>query len=371
MRLIDPEIEISGYDPYDGLDSYLFSLIKFSKILKIGLIQLNKRSPVNFRKVLGIAKNINPKALALFLLSYYERKKRGIKNFGEDFRELIFKNIMDLQDKKYYGWGYPFHWQSKSFFFPKYLSNTVVSSFVGMSLINYYKDLKMDSLRLDLERLVDFFMNSLNKYEDSSGICLSYSPVDNTRIINTSLLAGEFLIKFYNNIDKDSKIENFINKIFKFSIDKQNFDGSWFYGIDKRYKWIDSFHTGYVLASLNEYYKFSGDLMAKRAIQKGFYYYKKKFFLRDGIVKYYYNKVYPIDIHSISQAIITIRKLENFKEKGEEEILDSIVFWTNKNMYSEKKGYYFFQKNRFYTNKINYLRWAQAWIYYANSFLKS
>jgi len=370
LKLRDPEIEISGYDPYDGLNSYLFNLIKFSKFLKIGLIQLNKRSIINFRKVLGISKSINPKALALFLLSYYERKKRGIEKFDEDFKELVFKNIKDLQDKNYYGWGYPFHWQSKSFFFPKYLSNTVVSSFVGMSLIDYYQDLKIDSLKLDLDKLVDFFLNSLNKYEDNSGLCLSYSPVDNTKIINTSLLAGEFLIKFYNNINRDSKIENFINKIFEFSIDKQNINGSWFYGIDKKYNWIDSFHTGYVLVSLNEYYKISGDLKAKRAIQKGFNYYKKKFLLKSGVVKYYPDKVYPIDIHSISQAIITIKKLENFKEKDENEILESIMFWTDRNMYNKKEGYYYFQKNRFYKNKINYLRWAQAWIYYANSFLE-
>ncbi|KAF0234977.1 MAG: hypothetical protein FD167_4634, partial [bacterium] len=54
-----------GYDPYDGLNSSLYPLIPDSKILRIALIQLVKRSPINFRPLLGIEKGENPKALAL------------------------------------------------------------------------------------------------------------------------------------------------------------------------------------------------------------------------------------------------------------------------------------------------------------------
>ena len=369
MRFEEPKIDLYGYDPYDGLNSYLFNLIKYSKLLKISLIQFNKRSPINFRKILGIKKEINPKALALMILSYYERNKRNLPNLNNKLIEEIIKNTIVLQDKEYKGWGYPFPWQSKSFFFRRGLSNTVVSSFVGLGLIEYYKETKDKKIKNLIEDLIDFFINKLNKHKDKNGICLSYSPIDNTKIINTSLLAGEFLIKYYSEINTDSGLEKPISSIFNFAILNQNNDGSWYYGIEKKYNWIDSFHTGYVLVSLNEYYKLTNDIKSKRSIQKGFNYYKNNFLLKNGIVKYYNNKIYPIDIHSIAQAIITLKKLENFKENNEEEFLKSIIHWTNANMYNKKKRYFYFQKKKSHKNKINYLRWSQAWIYYANSFL--
>jgi len=32
-----------------------------------------------------------------------------------------------------------------------------------------------------------------------------------------------------------------------------------------------------------------------------------------------------------------------------------------------KKGYFYYQKHRFYTNKISYMRWSQAWMLLAIS----
>jgi len=34
-------------------------------------------------------------------------------------------------------------------------------------------------------------------------------------------------------------------------------------------------------------------------------------------------------------------------------------------MWDEQRGYFYFQKTKWYTNKIPYLRWPNAWMYYA------
>jgi len=41
-----------------------------------------------------------------------------------------------------------------------------------------------------------------------------------------------------------------------------------------------------------------------------------------------------------------------------------IAKWTIDNIQDEK-GYFYYQRYRFFTNKIPYMRWSQAWMFYA------
>jgi hypothetical protein len=45
-----------------------------------------------------------------------------------------------------------------------------------------------------------------------------------------------------------------------------------------------------------------------------------------------------------------------------------IAGWAIANMQDEK-GYFYYQKGRWITNKIPYIRWSQAWMFYALSLL--
>jgi hypothetical protein len=38
--------------------------------------------------------------------------------------------------------------------------------------------------------------------------------------------------------------------------------------------------------------------------------------------------------------------------------------WAIENLRSPR-GYFYYQRNRFYTNRIEYMRWSQAWMSYA------
>jgi hypothetical protein len=48
------------------------------------------------------------------------------------------------------------------------------------------------------------------------------------------------------------------------------------------------------------------------------------------------------------------------------ELINKVLNWTINNMQS-KKGYFYFQKKKGITSKIAYMRWAQAWMFYAFS----
>src|SRR3989475_9967429 len=67
----------AGYDPYDALNSRVFTALPFlnSRLPRLVLTQALKRSPVNIRRLLLIPKTQNPKAIALFLAACLKLSK--------------------------------------------------------------------------------------------------------------------------------------------------------------------------------------------------------------------------------------------------------------------------------------------------------
>jgi hypothetical protein len=59
----------AGYDPYDALNSRLFSVLPLlnSRFPRLVLTQALKRCPINIRRFLLVPKTQNPKAIALFM----------------------------------------------------------------------------------------------------------------------------------------------------------------------------------------------------------------------------------------------------------------------------------------------------------------
>jgi hypothetical protein len=115
--------------------------------------------------------------------------------------------------------------------------------------------------------------------------------------------------------------------------------------------------------------KYSKDNSYCQALDKGFTYYINTFFTKQGISKYYSNSIYPVDVHSPAQFIITLIKLDKFYEH--KKLADTVLNWTIKNMQS-KKGFFYYQANKFFTCRIPYIRWAQAWMFYAlSTYLKA
>ena len=52
--------------------------------------------------------------------------------------------------------------------------------------------------------------------------------------------------------------------------------------------------------------------------------------------------------------------------KEYESLVDKVLSWTIEHMCA-KKGYFYYQKRKLFTIKIPYMRWSQAWMFYALS----
>ena len=68
--------------------------------------------------------------------------------------------------------------------------------------------------------------------------------------------------------------------------------------------------------------------------------------------------------HSPAQMIITLSKLGKFKEYRK--LIDKVLIWTIENMQSDQ-GYFYYQIGKHYKSRTPYMRWAQAWMFYALS----
>jgi hypothetical protein len=361
--------DFKGYDPYDGLNSSLFQAIPFlskSRIARLVWIQLFKRLPFNLRPIVGIKKEYNPKALGLFLSGYCNLY---IKRPEKKFIEMIhfFSDKLDqLVNKNYSGacWGYNFDWQAKAFFQPKNTPTVVATSFIGCALLDAYEITREERMLRTARSACDFIIKDLNRTFNHNGdFAFSYSPLDKTVVFNASLLGSRLLSRVYSLTHEDELLESARRSV-AFCCDYQKNDGSWSYGTLDFHQWIDNFHTGYNLECIADYIEFSGDHSFDKYLNNGFEYYINTFFTEEGVSKYYSNSVYPVDIHSPAQMIITLAKLGKISEYKHLE--NKVLSWTIDNMQSDE-GYFYYQINKYFSSRIPYIRWAQAWMFYALS----
>jgi len=99
-------------------------------------------------------------------------------------------------------------------------------------------------------------------------------------------------------------------------------------------------------------------------LEKGFEESAKYLVTREGVPKYYDVSLHPIEIHSCAQSIITYvvcRDLSPISINRAKQVLN----WTVNNMFHKNGGYFYYQRYKYYTIKIPYMRWAQAWMYRA------
>lgn len=359
-----------GWDPYDGLNSWVIQNTIFgkSRLFRLAWIQLFKRSPINLRNVFGVKKGYNTKGLGLFVIGYCNLAKLDPSNEDLTHRvKTLSDKLIELTSDGYSGacWGYNFDWQARAFFQPKGTPTVVATSFVAEALFMAYELTKKPEYRDTALSSSKFVLRDLNRTFDEKGsYTLSYSPLDNTQVFNAGLLGAKLLAQCY----QYEKNEEFIaeaKKICTYVCDKQNEDGSWPYSNLSYHQWIDSFHTGFNLECLDAYVRISKDNAFKNSIEQGLKYYLNNFFLPDGKSKYYNNKTYPIDIHAPAQLIVSLNKMNCFNENRI--LADTVLNWTVKNMQT-RSGYFYYQKRKSLSSKIPYMRWAQSWMFYAMSY---
>lgn len=402
--------EFAGYDPYDGLNSRVFQStpLRSSRLARLAWTQFFKRSPVNFRKLAGVPRERNAKGIALFALAALADFRRTRTKQAEiEARELL-DDLMGMSLKGFKGacWGYNFDWQSRSFFAPKGTPTMVPTAFAARALCEAAEVIDAAAYLPYARTICDFILNDLNRTEETSEeICFSYSPLDHTRVFNASLMAGEVLGTVGAMLREESLCDLAVRAT-RYVIRRQHADGSWAYGADSHQAWSDNFHTAFILTSLSRIIRTLGSGAVRDessnsrsaggegaggevermltppqplpqsgegkngsadelepALARGYEFWKERFFLSNGWPKYYPHQLYPADVHSAAAAVVALVELRG-RFPATWDLAEQIATWAIENLRSPH-GYFYYQRKRFYTNRIEYLRWSQAWMAYA------
>jgi hypothetical protein len=377
----------AGYDPYDALNSKIYNALPFLdfRLFRLGFTQALKRSPINFRPLLLVPKTENSKAIALFLMAFLKLKKLGLLK-DESLIELMIQKLITLRSPRdlitrnselatrrlksvtcnlnnhYWCWGYNFDWQTRSLLVPEYTPNIICTTFAGNALLDAYQLYGNPRFLEFAISAGHFIINFLAGTVNGDEICFSYTPLAVEQVHNANLLGAAFVSRLYKVSREKVFIDESLSAV-RYSVRRQREDGSWPYSEDVKARWVDNFHTGYNLVSLNKFCLYAQREEFLTSLKKGLDFYVKNFFTKDGIAKYYNDGMYPIDIHSIAQSIITLVELKSYLERGAEPAL-GIFEWVDRNMKS-REGYFYYQKTIWFKNKVSYMRWSQAWMLYA------
>jgi len=247
----------------------------------------------------------------------------------------------------------------------------VPTAFAARALLDAHRTFKDNQYLETARSSCEFILKDLKRtIEDNQAdeLCFSYSPLDQTRVFNASLFAAETLA-CVGGVEGGSEFSDLANdaaiRAARYVIRRQNEDGSWAYGAGPGLQWVDNFHTAFVLLSLSKMMKcLPGDeIDLSPALQRGYRFWRERFFLADGWPKYYHDTLYPADAHAAATAIITLIELQEL-DSDALSLAETIATWSIRNL-RDGRGFFYYQRRRFYTVRTPFMRWTQAWMLFA------
>lgn len=351
--------DYKGYEPFDGLSSYL-KIFTFGNWFAERVLQQSVlRCPFHIRPWLGIKPKQSTKGMG-FLARGYNRMWEITKNQEwKDKAAVCLEWLMKNTSKEYSGvcWGNHFDYASRGFQLPRFVPTVVWTGLIGQVFLEAYELFGVEKYLGVAKSACDFILKDLRHENFSESLCISYVPFKTLMLHNSNMIAAALLARTYS-ITKKEELLKVAKKAMSYSCDHQHDDGSWFYGEDKTYHWIDNWHTAYNLDSLRWYILSTGDKEFLENLERGYDFYKNNFFEQDGKPKYFFNRVYPVDIQCAAQAIDTL----SFFSDDDPEALKlgtKVALWTIQNM-QDKKGYFYYRKLKWKTVKTPMLHWGQA-----------
>ena len=377
-----------GWDPHDALSSPLLRQLTFQNhYARIFWVQLLRRSPLNLRRLLAIRQGYNPKGMGLFLASY--ARKYAVTHNPQQREYVIFLARWLLENAcpgySGMGWGYNFDWPNRAFFAPAGTPTIVNTAFIALAFLDMHLLLQNDlewskvvsdlvlpsetgterqskiSTFLDVARSAcDFILRDLNAiFQTESELCFSYTPLDQRAVHNANMLGAWLLASVFAQTDEHILRTSALAAA-RFTARRQRSDGSWPYGVVSHEHWVDNFHTAFVLVALKRVGDCARTDEFRECVLRGYEFWKNRMFLADGCPKYYSDRTFPIDVHSVASAILTFLEFRHEDSEAMDRAIQ-VAKWGVANL-RDSEGYFYYKIHRAYSIRIPYMRWAQAWM---------
>jgi len=355
-----------AYDTFDGLNARFARPFTFNNpLLRIVLQQGVRRFPLNLRPLLGIAPERSTKGMGFlargFIRLYQTTGEVIWRNLAESMLLWLVKN----QSPGYSGacWGNHFDYQSRSIFVTKLSPSVVWTSLIGHVFIDAFEAFQEERYLQTAISACEHIVRDLGAYREGDALCIHYFPTSTHQVHNANTLGASLLARAASYTHNDAWRE-LAGKAILYTAKYQREDFSWFYGEASNLRWVDNFHTAYVLDCFKCYGEATGDDRFDQQLMHGYQYWKKTFFLFDGTPRYYSHKTLPLDIQCSSQAIDT---LVFFRDRDPESLSLAlrVAQWTIEHMQAPSGYFYYRRYSRWIVNKTPTLHWGQTTMFCA------
>jgi hypothetical protein len=350
----------AAYDPFDGLNARVRPLA-VTPLARQVLQQGVRRLPWNLRPLLGIGPATGTKGAGYLARAYLK-----LYSLTGDIRHLgaaegCLAWLVEHASPGYSGlcWGNHFDYQSRVFYLPKGEPTVVWTALIAHAFLDAWDVTGRQEYADAAASVSTFILTDLERRPEGDGICISYIPSSYKSVHNASMLAAGALARTSRVCGDPGPLEVARSAV-AYTVGCQRDDGSWWYGEAENLHWVDSFHTGYVLDSLLQYMRSSGDGSHRHAYDCGARFFTTHFFLADGTPRYYWDRTWPVDIQCAAQAIESLVAIsEAWGDDGVFSLAEKVALWTIENM-QDADGYFYFQRLPFVVNRTPMLHWGQA-----------
>jgi hypothetical protein len=374
LASIEAYIEQYGYPSYDIFDGLNGHWVRNLSGTNSGLqriwLQFIRYSPVNIRPILGIKKIIHTKVISDFLSAYSILYR---VNGGENYRHKIMEltdllHSLSLPTQYGMGWGLRFPVATRFTIADENTCNSFNTINAIHTFLDAYETLGCPEMLSYANQGMIFEEKEMGYSDLGKIIRWNYWKGLESEIYNVNGLMLGLTARMYQ-ITGQQQYREWAIKLLEGIREGQNPNGSWYYSADEKGKWIDGFHTGYILEGLSRAC-FAGIIPPDdKNLKMGVDFYIREMFQRNGLPLYYPGKSAPIDVQNCAQAIQTLIFLKKLNICTNEQV--NATFERIDNHLWNRRGYYNVQKRALVTYRTPMHRWGTGPMFLALSYALS
>jgi len=297
----------AGPDPYDALNATRVpAALRWNTVARRALTQAVKRCPMPLQPVLGVPEQADPYTLGHALLTAARLAAAGSGSDWPAACNLLHARLREsaTQGDGWSAWGYHFPVHTRFFSYEPSTPNLIVTAFVAKGLAAAARAGLLEA-HDDLAGVARFILAALPRTTDVTGQCFGYVPGEPAAVHNANLLAAHVLCEAAEVCGEEAWVSEAL-ACARFTVARQAGDGSWPYSEEPYGRWVDGFHTGFVLEGLVRVVSATGDEELRRALERGVAFYVAQLFGPSGEPKYYPHRAWPLDALSAAQGVETL-----------------------------------------------------------------
>jgi hypothetical protein len=352
-----------GYEPFDGLSSWARALTGDNELAGRILQQIVRQCPWNVRPLLGITRKDSTKGRG-YMARGYLTLFRATGDEGHLARAVRCLEWLDRHKVARFpdhSWSNHYDFVARGGSYTKDDPIIVWTSAIGHAYVDAFEFTGREAF-LGIAESACRWVLGVPRERTATGDCLSYLADRQLSVHNANMLGASLLARTARHTG-NREYRRVAHAAMQYSCSRQRPDGSWWYGEEPKFHWIDNFHTGYNLDSLWYYVHATGDDDLFPHLDRGLRFFKEHFIEADGRPRYYHERTYPVDIQCAAQSIDTLSLLGDVDPECVD-LAAKVAAWTIGHM-QDDRGFFYYRQYPLLTSRIPMLHWGQATMFKA------